>query len=257
MSSATSIEKVRLKPDVAQPDRDADPGFRPWHFFVLASLAAATAAVVMSRRSAPEHLILVSLTIGAAGAAAAGLYRMLAPLAIRDVSRLRDRPSERMRAALEREKTLVLRSIKELEFDNAMGKLSPKDFEEMGSRLRARAMMLMKQLDEGSSGYRPLIERELAARLATRSVVRLKPDATDTVRLKPPFDKAQGGPELVAGPDTTETATETAETVRLKPDTTEATESTETRTANTCAACGTANDTDAAFCKRCGTRLGA
>jgi len=242
MSSATSIEKVRLKPDVAQPDRDADPGFRPWHFFVLASLAAATAAVVMSRRSAPEHLILVSLTIGAAGAAAAGLYRMLAPLAIRDVSRLRDRPSERMRAALEREKTLVLRSIKELEFDNAMGKLSPKDFEEMGSRLRARAMMLMKQLDEGSSGYRPLIERELAARLATRSVVRLKPDATDTVRLKP---------------DATETATETAETARLKPDTAEATESTETRTANTCAACGTANDTDAAFCKRCGTRLGA
>jgi len=232
MSSATSIEKVRLKPDVAQPDRDADPGFRPWHFFVLASLAAATAAVVMSRRSAPEHLILVSLTIGAAGAAAAGLYRMLAPLAIRDVSRLRDRPSERMRAALEREKTLVLRSIKELEFDNAMGKLSPKDFEEMGSRLRARAMMLMKQLDEGSSGYRPLIERELAARLATRSVVRLKPDAT-------------------------ETATETAETARQKPDTAEATESTETRTANTCAACGTANDTDAAFCKRCGTRLGA
>ena len=86
-------------------------------------------------------------------------------------------------AALEREKTLVLRSIKELEFDNAMGKLSPKDFEEMGSRLRARAMMLMKQLDEGSSGYRPLIERELSARLATRSVARLK--TTDTVRPKP------------------------------------------------------------------------
>jgi ribosomal protein L40E len=216
---------------VAQPDRDADPGFRPWHFFVLASLAAATAAVVMSRRSAPEHLILVSLTIGAAGAAAAGLYRMLAPLAIRDVSRLRDRPSERMRAALEREKTLVLRSIKELEFDNAMGKLSPKDFEEMGSRLRARAMMLMKQLDEGSSGYRPLIERELSARLATRSVVRLKPDTSETVRLKP---------------DATGIA-----------DAAEHTESAETRTANTCAACGTANDTDAAFCKRCGTRLGA
>ena len=81
MSSATSIEKVRLKPDAAVSDRDADQGFRPWHFFVLASLAAATVAVVMSRRSTPEHLILISLTIGAAGAAAAGLYRMLAPLA--------------------------------------------------------------------------------------------------------------------------------------------------------------------------------
>jgi hypothetical protein len=233
MSSATSIEKVRLKPDVAQPDRDADSGFRPWHFFVLASLAAATAAVVMSRRSSPEHLILVSLTIGAAGAAAAGLYRMLAPLAIRDVSRLRDRPSERMRAALEREKSLVVRSIKELEFDRAMGKLSPKDFEEMGSRLRARALMLMKQLDAGDSGYRPLIERELRARMMTRSAVRLKPDTTET-------------PE--------------ANAVRLKPDTgaagtNEPDEAVPVRAENGCAACGTANDPDAAFCKRCGTRL--
>jgi hypothetical protein len=241
MSSATSIEEVRLKPDVAQPDRDADPGFRPWHFFVLASLAAATAAVVMSRRSTPEHLILVSLTIGAAGAAAAGLYRMLAPLAIRDVSRLRDRPSERLRAALEREKSLVLRSIKELEFDRAMGKLSPKDFEEMGTRLRARAMMLMKQLDAGGSGYRPLIERELSARLATRSVVRLKAESTE-VRLKPDTTEV-----VRLKPDATET-----NGVRLKPD---ATETGETRTRSGCAACGTANDPDAAFCKRCGTRL--
>ena len=45
----------------------------------------------------------------------------------------------RTRAALEREKTLVLRSIKDLEFDHAMGKVSEKDFAEMGARLRARA----------------------------------------------------------------------------------------------------------------------
>jgi len=63
MSSATSIEKVRLEPDAAEAQRDADRGFHPWHFFVLASLAAATAAVVMSRRSTPEHLIAISLTI--------------------------------------------------------------------------------------------------------------------------------------------------------------------------------------------------
>ena len=146
------------------PDRDADPGFRPWHFFVLASLAAATAAVVMSRRSTPEHLILVSLTIGAAGAAAAGLYRMLAPLAIRDVSRLRDRPSERLRAALEREKNLVLRSIKELEFDRAMGRLSDEDWKEMSGRLRVRAARLIRQLDAGV-GYRQQIEQEIERRI--------------------------------------------------------------------------------------------
>ena len=42
--------------------------------------------------------------------------------------------SESMRAVLEREKMLVLRSIKELEFDRAMGKLSEKDFDEMAGQ---------------------------------------------------------------------------------------------------------------------------
>ena len=63
----------------------------------------------------------------------------------------------------------MLRSIKELEFDRAMGKVSPRDFDEMAARLRARAMMLIKQADEGGAGYRELIERELSARLVTRA----------------------------------------------------------------------------------------
>ena len=54
---------------------------------------------------------------------------------------------ERTRAALEREKLLTLRAIKELEFDRAMGKLSDDDFQEMSTRLRARAARLMRQLD--------------------------------------------------------------------------------------------------------------
>lgn len=143
----------------------ADDGFRPWHFFVLASLVASTIAVIISRRAAPEHLILMSLTIGAAGSAAAAVYRTILPLVLRDASLLGQRPSERARAALEREKTLVLRSIKELEFDRAMGKVSERDFDEMGGRLRARAMALMKQLDAGGSGYREAIEHELSSRL--------------------------------------------------------------------------------------------
>jgi hypothetical protein len=213
MSSATSIENGRLKAhpgDGGGVDVKADEAsFRPWHFFVLASLAAATAAVILSRRSTPEHLILISLTIGAAGAAAAAFYRTLAPLAVRDVSRLSERPSERALAALEREKALVLRSIKELEFDRAMGKVSTQDFDEMAGRLRARAIMLMKQVDAGGAGYRELIERELQARLR-------KTGSARRVRSADP-----------ASMD-----------VRA------------------CASCGTANDHDAAFCKRCGNSLG-
>jgi hypothetical protein len=72
----------------------------------------------------------------------------------------------RTHAALEREKTLTLRAIKDLEFDRAMGKISEKDFAEMSGRLRARATRLLGQLDAGSS-YRDQIEREVARRIGS------------------------------------------------------------------------------------------
>lgn len=144
--------------------------FGVWHFFILLSLIAATVAVLITRQNTPEHLILISLTIGGAGAAAAGLYRTLAPLATSDVAIAGELLSERLRADLEREKMLALRSMKELEFDRAMGKVSPQDFEEMAGRLRARALRLMKQLERGEAAYDVLIERELQARVATPAV---------------------------------------------------------------------------------------
>jgi hypothetical protein len=168
MSSATSIngtEAEGLSRSAAKDGR-ADDTLRPWHFFVLVSLVAATAAVVLAREARPEHLVLISLTIGAAGFAGAALYRTLSPLVRADARPAAEGLSESMRAVLEREKMLVLRSIKELEFDRAMGKLSQKDFEEMAARLRARAMSLMRQLDAGG-GYRELIERELKARMSS------------------------------------------------------------------------------------------
>jgi len=212
MSSATSIKRgVQLEADTPTPASAERPDttFRPWHFFILASLIAATAAVVMSRQSTPEHLVLISLTIGAAGIAAAGFYRMLAPLTAKDVSIFSEPLNERSRSALEREKMLALRSIKELEFDRAMGKVSAKDFDEMVGRLRTRAVSLMKQLDDDGGGYRSVIERELSARMT-------KPSA------------APASPYVSA-----------AATVAN----------------DGCASCGTVNDADALFCKRCGSKL--
>ena len=71
---------------------------------------------------------------------------------------------ERTRAALEREKMLALRAIKELEFDHAMGKVAEGDFVEIRDRLRPRALRLMRQLD-GADAYRQAIERDLASRV--------------------------------------------------------------------------------------------
>ena len=183
MSSATSINGTDAE-SLSQSSRAAskDDALRPWHFFVLVSLVAATAAVVLAREARPEHLVLISLTIGAAGFAGAALYRTLAPLVGAEARPAADGLSESMRVVLEREKMLVLRSIKELEFDRAMGKLSEKDFEEMSARLRARAMSLMRQLDTGA-GYRELIERELKARVTNHKRVTPSPDVPKTVAI--------------------------------------------------------------------------
>ena len=145
---------------------DAAPAtFRPWHFFVLAGLAGATIAVVTVRPSGIAPLVLVVLAAWAGAYVGYAVYRMIVPLAARDFTERVEMVGGRTRAALDREKTLVLRSLKELEFDRAMGKVSDSDFQEMGGRLRALARSLLKQLDVDGTTYRDLIERELAERL--------------------------------------------------------------------------------------------
>ena len=139
--------------------------FRPWHLFVLAALVAATAAILVGRPSDPVGAILLTLAVGAAGFVGLMIYRAILPLTQSTFQETTVMVGSRSRAAVEREKTLVLRSIKELEFDRAMGKVSEADFEEMGRRLRARAIRLMKQLDVEAVDFLAVIERELAERL--------------------------------------------------------------------------------------------
>lgn len=145
---------------------DASPAtFRPWHFFVLAGLAGATVAVVTVRPSGIAPLVLVVLAAWAGAYVGYAVYRMVVPWTVRDFTERIEMVGGRTRAALERDKTLLLRSLKELEFDRAMGKVSDADFDEMGGRLRARARSLLKQLDIDGATYRDLIERELAGRV--------------------------------------------------------------------------------------------
>ena len=138
---------------------------RPSWFVVGAALVLATVAVLGASDRTPSHLVLICLIVGGAGGVGAAVYATILPLLSSEWLEARA-PGGRARAALEREKYLVLRSIKELEFDHAMGKLASADYEEMVGRLRSRAVRLLKELEADGSGYRELIERELASRLA-------------------------------------------------------------------------------------------
>lgn len=181
-----------------------DHGLPPWQFFLLCGMLAATAVVIVATGQTLANIVILSVTVVAASFVGLSAYRMLLPLVSRSAAETQGVVGGRTRAVLEREKALVLRSIKELEFDFAMGKMSQADFEEMGGRLRLRAMGLMQQLD-AKAGYRQQIEEELA-----RLTVPPQPDAT----------------------------VEPAEPVSAG-----------------CPSCQTINDTDARFCKQCGTPL--
>ena len=111
-----------------------------------------------------ERLLLAVATVAAAGYAGHSLFRMLSPLVSEGIGEDATMVAGRTRAALERDKMLTLRAIKELEFDRAMGKIAEGDFDIMRDRLRARALRLITQLD-GAAVYREMIERDLAARV--------------------------------------------------------------------------------------------
>jgi hypothetical protein len=211
MSSETSTDHVRLKPD---------HGLEPWQFFALAALGCATAVTFMARGQGPLAVILLGVLMATAALVGYAALRALRPLVSADEDRT-PMVGQRTRVALEREKLMTLRSIKELEFDRAMGRLSDEDWHEMSGRLRARAARLMRQLDAGAN-YRDQIERDLAKRIAGAPEGGAKPPRTD--RPAAAVEDATG-------------VSPSAERV--------------------CAACSTANDADARFCKGCGQPLDA
>jgi len=176
----------------------------------------------MARGQGPTAVILLGLMMAATALVGYAALRTLRPLVTTEEDRT-VMVGQRTRVALEREKLLTLRSIKELEFDRAMGRLSDEDWKEMSGRLRARAARLMKQLDAGA-GYREQIEKDLARRSAT-------------------LQEPRGRPEPVRGPK-----------APSERDTRDAAALAE-REERVCASCDTANDDDAKFCKGCGQPL--
>lgn len=146
----------------------------PWQFFTLAGLAGATITVFLTTRGqAPAVVILLSLTVFAAALVGAAALRTFGPLLGLARQQTTQMLGGRTRAALEREKALVLRTIKELEFDRAMGKLSEKDFLEMSARLRARAARILRQLD-AAGGYRQQIDKEIERRIGPAAATQAK-----------------------------------------------------------------------------------
>jgi hypothetical protein len=174
--SLTKDVSVKTSDDPVAPAFSSTPTLPAWQLFALVGLIGATLVVFVSRGQSPAAIILLSLVVFAAATVAAAALRVLMPFIRGAETGAVPIVAGRARGAIEREKTLVLRSIKELEFDHAMGKVSDQDFAEMGLRLRTRAAGLLRQLDANAS-YSSQIEQELARRLAAASPGQTAPRA--------------------------------------------------------------------------------
>jgi len=209
----------------------------------LAGLVGATITVFLSRGQAPSAIILLSLTIFAAAAVGFAALRTFLPLMTGTGTETTQVIGGRTRTAIWREKTLVLRSIKELEFDRDMGKVSEKDFAEMSARLRARATRLLRQLDAGV-GYRAEIEREIEKRLGSGPA---------HVAGATPLDDARGALSESRRAEQDPAYTVPASTEQDPAYVTGSKEQDPVYTVK--CLCGTRNDADARFCKACGKAL--
>lgn len=157
---------------------------KPGQVFILLSMAAATAAVMLTGQTHPVALLLLSAGVLACGLAGYFMHTALASL-IAPKGKVSALSSDR-RELLVWDKQRVLHSIKELEFDHRMGKVNAKDFQTLAAPLRVHAAALMEDLD----------------RLDAEAAQAAKPVESDE-----------------------------------------------------CPKCGTTNDSDARFCKSCGTKI--
>ena len=141
------------------------------------------------------------------------------------------------RTELDERKRRALRSLKDLEQEHAIGKIDDEDYQALLIEYRTQAKAVIQEMDAVLSPYRAEAEALVRAHLAKRHI---RP-AVDEAPAKAPEDAAQGEADEAEGE-----AAETEEPGRA-PDADERVR---------CPSCETANDPDAAFCKRCGAKLG-
>ncbi|WP_437633625.1 hypothetical protein [Sorangium sp. So ce854] len=174
----------------------------------------------------------------------------------------------------EEQKQAVLRALKDLEFERSVGKISDEDYAELVAKYRAEAKRLLRVLDADAQPRREQVAALVAKHLRRAG---LKddggaPEAPEQDEDAAASDEADGA-AAEAGP---------AKRKRAKARRLEAQESDQEPAADAerdqgsaadaerdqgsaaddrgeargaaCAACGTLNDEDAVFCKKCGTR---
>ena len=141
--------------------------------------------------------------------------------------------------AEEEQKRAVLRALKDLEFERSVGKISDEDYQALVARYRADAKRLLRTLDEDALPRREKVADLVAARLFDEGLAERPPEPYRGAASEAQAPRKKKAKHAKKAPPAK--VEEKAAPVDDRP---------------ACPSCSTRNDADAAFCKKCGTRLG-
>lgn len=196
-------------------------------------VAGAYGFLALGMRLGPP-LVMVALGGMTLAFCAAALWRVIDPLTRDEVAVIPEARAPHRIRELEREKQAVLKAIKEIELDFQMRKISEVDYREMVERYRARALRVLSDLAAGDD-FRPLIEREVKDRLAARAAAAKS--------------EASAAGETIAAPQAAMPPKSDVPAFAITVPTADGSP------AAKCPDCSASNDTDALFCKKCGTKI--
>jgi hypothetical protein len=163
--------------------------------------------------------------------------------------------------AEEEQKRAVLRALKDLEFERSVGKISDEDYAELVAKYRAEAKRLLRILDAEAQPRRDHIEALVNKRLRREGFD--VPDREPSTDQGPPAPTAAAGAAEAsesAAPARARKRSKARSAARSAADPAPAGEAADASSNEAsapdrkCGTCGTMNDADAVFCKKCGAR---
>jgi hypothetical protein len=154
-------------------------------------------------------------------------------------------------ADLEARKRGAVKALKDLEFEHSIGRMSDEDYNALREKYRGEARAAMEAIDRGLGAY-----LDEAKKLVADALTAVESGRTAAREAEPASEPESPG-------STAESLDETATTEAIDSDEAKrderaaaaATDGASTAAARTCPSCGTRNDADATFCKRCAARL--
>jgi hypothetical protein len=136
---------------------------------------------------------------------------------------------------LAEEKRRVLRALKDLESEHALGKIDDADYQAVATRYREEAKSLMRQMD---AEVAPLLDE--AERVASEYLSRRHPKSATAASDPNAATAAAVDPESATADGAVDPKVATAGAVDAR---------------RACPSCATSNEADAAFCKQCGAAM--